>query len=475
MAICGLLQKRCLVRLKNSFILYLPTYPMNLLPIRSTQNGETLIGLLIAVAVFALLGSAIFTLTSSSYSLTGYSRSRIAARHLAQEKLELIRNLPYDQVGTVGGIPAGPLAQVEVVQRNGLNYTVTTSIVYVDDPFDGTAPIDLLPTDYKSVRVDVSWEGLTDSGVAPVVLVSNVVPQGVESTEGGGTLSILVFDAQAQPVAQADVHIAAATTNPVVDLDLQTNSNGRIVLPGSPECTACYQITVTKTGYSSDRTYSTAEVANPSRPHQSVVEGQQTEISFAIDKVSTLTASSLDSRANSFAPLPNITFNLRGDKAIGTDINDDPVYKFEQDFATDASGNLTITDVEWDNYTLSLPGGTYDIAGTNPLLPFVVLPDTTFDFDFTLAASSANSLLITFLDDTAQPIASVSANLANIPLYDDTLTSGGTTDPDFGQVFFPDLSAANYNLTATASGYLDHTESVTVSGYTKLQSILTTQ
>lgn len=130
---------------------------------KKLRSGQTLIGILISVAIFAILSHAIFTLISFSYSLVNFTRARITARHLAQEKIELIRNLAYDDVGTDGGIPPGPLQQVEFVDRNGLNYQVSTSVVYIDDAFDNLAPTDLLPTDYKRARVDVSWEGIAAS------------------------------------------------------------------------------------------------------------------------------------------------------------------------------------------------------------------------------------------------------------------------------------------------------------------------
>jgi hypothetical protein len=442
------------------------------LPKNQSSCGQLLIGLLIGIAIFAILSHAVFTLTRLSFSLVSYNRARITARHLAQEKLELIRNLPYDDVGTVGGIPGGPLVQSENIVRNGLNYLVKTSIIYIDDPFDETAPSDLLPTDYKRVRVDVSWEGLAASGRAPVVLASDIAPRGIETTAGGGTLSILVFDANAIAVPQADVKIIAATVDPPVELDLQTNDNGRVVLPGALVCTDCYQITVTKSGLSTDRTYSTSEVANPNKPHKTVLEGEVTEVSFAIDKLSTLNIASFSDRDSNFAPMGNVTFQLRGQKTLGTDASDLPVYKFDKQFTTDGGGNLIITDVEWDNYEVNLPDTSgLDIAGTNPLIPVSVLPDTTVNFTFALAGKTAHRLLAVFTDPGQAPIASVSATLS-FGSYEETKLTGLDTDPDFGQVFFPGLADKNHTLEATTSGFLDLETKVKILGYTREDIIL---
>ena len=61
------------------------------------------------MVIFAILANAIFTLTTLSFRLVSYSRAKIAAQHLAQERLELIRNLAYEEVGTQGGIPTTAL------------------------------------------------------------------------------------------------------------------------------------------------------------------------------------------------------------------------------------------------------------------------------------------------------------------------------------------------------------------------------
>lgn len=427
------------------------------------HRGQTLIGILISLAILLILAQALFTLTNTSYQFVGFNRSRIAARHLAQERIELIRNLPYDEVGTEGGIPAGPLPQEESVVLNGLAYTVKTAIVYIDDDFDGVAPTDLLPVDYKRVRVDVSWGGTTPSRNGPIVLTTDIAPRGIETTAGGGTLSILVFDANALPVAQADVRIQAGSLSPAVDLEVQTNDNGRVILPGTPICTGCYTITVSKDGYSSDKTYSTAEVANPARPLQSVIESDVTEISFAIDRVSSLLLTSYDTRESGFAIRPLTSFTLRGEKIIGTDIDDLPVYKYYESQTTDENGVLEVENLEWDNYHLDFTSELIELGGSNPATPLSLLPDTEIPLSFTVSDKTPTSYLALFTDGL-KPIASVSAVLSRTPSYSESKFTGGETDPDYGYVYFDDLTSAIYSLTATASGYLDFSGTTSISG-----------
>jgi len=382
--------------------------------------------------------------------------------------MELIRNLAYEDVGTVGGIPDGIIEQEEIVRRNDLNYTVKTDISYVDDPFNGAGA----DTDYKRVRIEASWEGLAASRKNPIILISDVAIGTLVDVEGGG-LVIQVFDASGDPVPQAEVTIVANGIDPPVNLTVLTNSDGRVVRPGATPCIECYQITVTKEDYSTDRTYSTGEVANPLKPHVSVFQDNVTQVSFAIDRETTLNITSRDSRENNFASLGNVTFRLRGNKIIGTDTLAQPVYKYDQILVSDASGNKSLTNMEWDVYQVLMPAVTsYDISGTSPVLPLNLSPGSSLDFTFSVTSHTDNSFFLTVKNPSQTLIASASAHLTGPGGFDQIKTTGESGNPDFGQVLFS-LSQDTYNLTATAAGFLDYNSSFDISGYTKADVILT--
>jgi len=443
--------------------------------IEKNERGQTLIEILVAMAILSILAQSIFTVVSTSLNYVSFNRARITARHLAQEKIELIRNLPYDNIGTTGGIPNGPIPQEETISRNGLTFRVKTTIIYIDDPYDQTSPNDLLATDYKRVRVEVSWNSLSKSRKNPVVLLTDISPKGVESVAGGGTLSIVVFDANGKPVPGANVSIVNSTTQPNINLTIQTPDNGRITLPGAPACTSCYQISVTKNGYSSERTYSTSEVANPNKPHQTVLEGQLTEITFAIDRTSSLDIYIKKDRQNNFEPFPNITFRLRGEKTIGVDAFGQPVYKYDKIHSADSSGYLSLANLEWDNYQFIQPSD-YDVSGSNPNIPISILPQTSNTLNIALSSpASQHNLLITFVDSANNRISSVSATLSNNSGFSQSQTSGTASNPDFGQVFFPNLFEVTYSLTATASGFLDYQAEIGVTGQTRETVLLISQ
>ncbi len=444
---------------------------------KSTYNkGQMLLSILISLAIFSILAHALFTLVATTFSLITYNKSRITAKHIALEKMEIIRNLPYEKVATIGGIPNGTLIpQTETINRNGLNYTIKTAIIFIDDPFDGLAPEDLAPEDYKRVRIEVSWEGLSASGKNPIILLSDISRES-KGNQSGGTLVILVYDANGNPVPQAQVKIVAESISPPVNLTQTTDSKGKLILPGALECIECYQITVNKSGMSTDKTYSSEEVANPLKPHATVLENQVTQISFTIDKVGSINISSRNSRENNFEALGNVSFILKGGKIIGTDETGKPVYKYDKSLSTDSNGNLNLSNMEWDVYQISMPESTsYDISGTSPLLPIYLSPGSQVDFTFSVDSHTENGFFITVKDPSQNLIASASAKLSKIGEFEEIKDTGTSENPDFGQVFFSNLSKETYNLVVSASGYQNYNSSYDISGYTKAEIVLTPQ
>lgn len=437
---------------------------MTRLPKNRKQKGQILLAILIALAVFAILTHALFTLMASSYDLISYNKARITARHLGQEKIETIRNLPYDEVGTVGGAPEGIIEPTEAIVRNGLNYTIKTDIAYHDDPFNGTGPG--YDTDYKRVRVEVSWEGIAASRKNPLVLITDITANYTTSVSGG-TLVILVFDANGNPVSQADVTIVADSIDPPISISTKTNTSGQVTRSGLTPCIACYKITVTKDDMSTDRTYSDTEVTNPTKPDASIFQDSLTQISFAIDTLGTINIASFNSRDNGFTPAGGVPFRIHGNKIIGTDAYAQPVYKYDENLTTDGAGNLAINDAEWDIYHVTMPDPTsYDISGTDPSLPLYLTPGGSVDFSFATEPHTDHSFLVTAKDSGLDKIASASARIYDDLGFEETKSTGQDTDPDFGQALFSGLEEKTYHFTATASGFLDYSSDYDVSGYT---------
>lgn len=422
-----------------------------------SKTGFTLVETVVAIGVLGVFFVAIALILAQVLQNVGDARIRATALALAQQKMELIRNLPYAQVGTVGGIPQGALLPTEIVSINSQQFTVTTSVVYIDDPYDGVAPVDAVNTDYKRARVVITWSGVYPSRV-PVTFVTNIVPKGLESLVGGGTLLIQVFNASGLPISNADIKIDNVNVTPQIHLQTLTSSDGTVILPGAPACVTCYQITVTKTGYSSDKTYTVSEVANPIQPLATVIEGNLSQISFAIDQLTSLNLTSYGSQELGYPLAGNVSFTLRGSKIIGYTTSDEPVYKYQFSTLTNGVGQLNISGMEWDSYTFDFSNSSHDLAGSNPLLPISLSPSIPLSVSFVAVPKTPASILIAVKNASQQLQASSSVEIRrDSPLFIATKSAGATDAADFGQVFFNSLSPDIYNLTVTAPGYQEST------------------
>lgn len=224
----------------------------------------------------------------SSLQISSIAKTRSIATTIAESQMEYIRSLSYDAVGTVGGIPAGAIAQVATSTQNNLQFVTRTFIQYEDDPADGTGPNDEtgITTDYKRVKVSVSY--VVSEQTRIIDLVSNYSPPGLETTTGGGTLRVAVVNAVGTSVPGASVRIQNSALSPTVDVTTFSNTDGVVFLPGAPTSTQ-YQIAVSKNGYSKAQTYARdATNQNPTPGYLTVVQNQTTTGTFAIDTLAAL-------------------------------------------------------------------------------------------------------------------------------------------------------------------------------------------
>lgn len=424
--------------------------------------GFTLLEVLLGVLLLVFISVSLYTLYSFAINMIWESRVRINASAIANERIERARNIPYDSVGTIGGIPSGTLTQSQVVTMNNVPFTIQTTVIYIDDPFDGTlggSPNDTLNTDYKRIRVTVSWPyRLTHT---PVVMLTDVVPKGIETTAGGGTLRVTVLNSYGQPVSNADVHITNTTVSPAVDLTTQTNSSGLVILPGATPSNNSYNIVVSKSGYSTDQTNApTASLPSPAVAPISIFLGQTSSVSFSIDTLGTLNVTTNDYVTEN--RIGNVAVKLTGAKSIGNDSGGLPVLKYLNTPSTDGNGFVGLTALEWDSYTFSLATSTlYDLAGLNPLNPVLLSAGSTTPVSVYVAQKSNHSLLVA----VKQPDGIfVDSALVQIDRTGFTATS---TTPEWGQVFFRDIEADQYDMTITKTGFEDYTSQISVSGATQ--------
>ena len=433
------------------------------------SQGSTLLEVLFVIVILALAVLSLFNLFNLILKMNWENKARVGAIELANKKIEIVRNLPYDEIGTVGGVVAGNIPENEVVSLNGIEYNIYTNVAYVDDPFDGTwesDPVDTLTNDYKKILVRVSWN--SNFSFSPIDLYTDVAPNGVETNLGGGTLAFNVFDANGIGIDDASIHIYNSQVVPNVDMTSYTNAQGQLVLPGVAAADSSYQITVTKSGYSTAQTYDTSvDLPSPDKPHLSVFEGQSTTASFAIDKLANMTIYVKDINDLS---LGNIVLRVHGEKRKGLDGEGEPVYKFDNEENSGASGIIDLSNIEWDSYNISISTTSgYDINEISPPEPIELLPEETKSVTVKLEPTADHSLLVIVKDVNDQPLGNANVQVTNVLGYDKVSATS-----DAGQAFFTPLDNATTTVKVTKSGYSDYNNEIMVNGYTYEPVIMTT-
>lgn len=371
---------------------------------RKQVRGFTLVEVVFSAAIFAVLAASIFQGFFTVMSLITASRDKITAIDLINSEFELVRNLSYSNVGLKDGVPSGVLLATSTEVIDGREFNITRTIRNVDDPFDGTIggnPNDLSPADYKMVQIEVFCEKCKKP--VDVFATAIISPKNLETNSTNGALFIKVFNANGEPVPQANVYIQKLNSNIVINDE--TNNNGLLAVIDIPPDQNAYRIIVTKDGYTTDRTYATSSSnPYPIKPDATVLSQQVTQVSFVIDKVSTINVSS---RNLECAFIPNVPFHIEGSKLIG--LNPD-VLKYSNDFSTDSSGFKILNNIEWDTFNIT-PGDGFSLIGINPASPFSVLPDSIKNVDMIFGVSRPHDLLVVVKDSTT-----------NLPLSDVVLT-----------------------------------------------------
>jgi hypothetical protein len=320
---------------------------------------------MIAIAIFAMLGVAAYNLEVASTKALRAYREKEDVAALADQYIEIARNLPYSEIGTLSGNPHGVLPD----QPNELNLTYDNTkyelyyvVNYVNDPAASTT--DSGDEDYKQVKIFI--QNPQDGLLVP--FETDIVPNGIGGVSGGA-LSLQVINADGVPVPDAQVTITNNSVSPAINVTRTTNSAGDWVEVGLPNSVNSYHIVATKSGYSTDQTYASSQSnPNPTKPDATIANGQVTAVSFAIDQESSLTVNTVNQACQ---PISGVGLQLEGTKLIGTSPN---VYKFDNTYTSNSSGQVVLNPIEWDTYTPSITSASYMIYGSSPIQQINLLP-----------------------------------------------------------------------------------------------------
>jgi type II secretory pathway pseudopilin PulG len=449
---------------------------------REFRHGFTLIEALTLLFLFSVITMSFYQTWSLSTQHMFDARNRLGATALANQKMEMVRSLDYDIIGTkswngsswVYGIPGGDILENETVQASNASFQVHTAIRYIDDPYDGTlggSPNDIAPTDYKTVRIAVSWG--TGGPSREVVTFATVSPEGVESASNTGVLSINVLNAAGDGVAGASVRVVNTALG--VDFTDLTDATGNLMRPGAAPGTQDYEITVTKNGYYGVQTYPAppASSFDPLDLHASVAAAAVNQKSLIkVDESADITIRTEDPFGTAIS---DVDFSMKGGRQIGTvplSSPLEPVYGFVQTDDTGGSGEVSYSDESYGQYffALDVSESGYEIfhesTETNATKETIdVLPGETKTAAIVLLDKTFGSLLVTVKDDTSGgAIPNASVRLTNVGLgYDATVSTNAN-----GQAFFPvsspALAAGTYDIETTATGYVTDTGTEAIAG-----------
>ncbi len=123
------------------------------------NQGLSTIELVVAIAIFALLGVAFLSTILFSGKLNNLNKGKLGAMAILDHKLEEARARPYSQIGVVGQEPSGAYPDQEEIEMQGIKYKLSYLAYWVDDPQDGLGADDTdhNTRDYKAFQIKINW------------------------------------------------------------------------------------------------------------------------------------------------------------------------------------------------------------------------------------------------------------------------------------------------------------------------------
>ena len=382
------------------------------------QRGFTIIETLIGMGILTIISTSIYFSYSNILEIVQTAQYNNAALSIMESRIEVARNMRYEDVGVVGGVPAGKLPQSETITLGTTPYTLHTYVRNIDDSFDGVlagTPNDTAPADYKLLELQVTCD--TCVRYRLLTMATYIAPKNLETASKNGNLFVRVLNASGLPVSGATVRVTNSNVTPAVDLTDTTDVNGILQLVDIATSSVGYHIVVSKSGYNNDQTYPPGAPANPLKPDATVATQQLTISSLFIDRVSTV---SLRVRDQFCSPIQSFDFLLTGDKLIATQPD---IPKYSSALSTDSNGLFTNATMEWDTYSLRPTDTAYDIAGTLSSLSFTINPNSSQFISWMATSKSQDSVSISIADQNGNPLDDATVQLTKTG-YDQTRVSG---------------------------------------------------
>jgi type II secretory pathway pseudopilin PulG len=216
------------------------------------QHGFTLIELAIASILLLTIGPAVVAVIVSSSQMGAQDLHQSSADALAASKIELIRAMPYDNIGFSGGNPPGTITSSNTLlyaptTLNGQAISISYSISYVDDHGAQTRTY----ADYKRIVVTITRTSDSKVLATETTEVSNLTGL----ADGGSDYvdirrTVVDMATGNPPLSGVTVNVANGPSANRSDI---TNSSGAVTFPllePNTSSTNFYDVTASLTGYS---------------------------------------------------------------------------------------------------------------------------------------------------------------------------------------------------------------------------------
>lgn len=376
------------------------------LRIQNNNSGFTIAEVVVSVVILTIFSISIMSAYFIMVGSAATARLKSKGLSVGTEQIEYLRSLPYDNLAVEGGsinTSATKIPASKEVTVGSDTFIVETTIVYVDDAFDGCLaypsaqsylcrngpaksglPVDSNPRDYKVADVIVKEK----NSQKEISRVSTQIAARVAETGGAtGAIIVVVVDSTGQVISGATVTITNSTVSPQVNQSVGTDVNGTaLFLDATPDSGKDYVITATKSGYSSLTTIASSGSLLPTYPNISVLAQQVTSSTMLIDKISSesLLVRVVDSNGS---PRPGAQFSIRGGVKLYTSVVDQSYSYTQTSITADSNGEYLFSNLTPGQYELCYSSslcqsGRYAIAlhstfGSQSGQPFTVEPGVT--------------------------------------------------------------------------------------------------
>lgn len=383
------------------------------------QRGFTLVEVVAAVAVLFVVSMGTLGALTYSARSTNASTMRSSALNLANQRLEQMRNMPYDSIGVryaEGGYgdPPGSVVTPETVDDR---FKVETAVGWVRSSETGRA-------EYKKATVTVSWEGDTPGEVE---VSTNIF--GKSELVNTGDLSVVVRDLATDEVLSG-AWVTATPSDGGSARSVCTGEDGEAFFGYLPS--GEYAITVVKTGYAFDDSVLANVSVTADLLTQVVAYGQQP--SSVVVKVVTEDGSALaDASVTLSRPM--------GSSYTGT---------------TGADGRVQFDDLFVDDYNVSA-----EAEGRSPASATVGVTQGGQVYDVELTLVERHDLTIRIVDSGHLPLSSATVSLKGPSPSTSDVPGSPSSTPENGEVKFESLAGGTYTVSASKSGYYGNSCEVT--------------